>query len=176
MSPKQGSRRFNSIVKTKYVDDLGIVYLWVRPISTIKTVSDKVVKTVARIYPNVVCRALFLAIAPTAISQKGSATAQSFYKKEFPCFSNIGSGSVQVLWDEVAHHPHGGGYLYLPQVLWVDQPLEVAHHPHGGGYLYLSQVLWVDQPPEVAHHPHGGGPEDVVLCSGQSMVVHRTCK
>ena len=26
-SPKQGSRRFNSIVKTKYIDDLGIVYL-----------------------------------------------------------------------------------------------------------------------------------------------------
>ena len=28
-SPKQGSRRFNFIVKTKYIDDLGIVYLWV---------------------------------------------------------------------------------------------------------------------------------------------------
>ena len=27
-SPKQGSRRFNYIVKTKYIDDLGIVYLW----------------------------------------------------------------------------------------------------------------------------------------------------
>ena len=27
-SPKQDSRRFNSIVKTKYIDDLGIVYLW----------------------------------------------------------------------------------------------------------------------------------------------------
>ena len=27
-SPKQGSRRFNSIVKTKYIADLGIVYLW----------------------------------------------------------------------------------------------------------------------------------------------------
>ena len=26
-SPKQGSKRFNSIVKTKYIDDLGIVYL-----------------------------------------------------------------------------------------------------------------------------------------------------
>ena len=26
-SPKQGSRRFNSIVKTKYIDNLGIVYL-----------------------------------------------------------------------------------------------------------------------------------------------------
>ena len=26
-SPKQGSRRFNSIVKTKYIADLGIVYL-----------------------------------------------------------------------------------------------------------------------------------------------------
>ena len=26
-SPKQGSRRFNYIVKTKYIDDLGIVYL-----------------------------------------------------------------------------------------------------------------------------------------------------
>ena len=25
---KQGSRRLNSIVKTKYIDDLGIVYLW----------------------------------------------------------------------------------------------------------------------------------------------------
>ena len=29
-SPKQGSRRFNSIVKTTYMADLGIVYLWVR--------------------------------------------------------------------------------------------------------------------------------------------------
>ena len=27
-SPKQDSRRFNSIVKTKYIDNLGIVYLW----------------------------------------------------------------------------------------------------------------------------------------------------
>ena len=27
-SPKQGSRRFNYIVKTKYIDDLGIVNLW----------------------------------------------------------------------------------------------------------------------------------------------------
>ena len=26
-SPKHGSRRFNSIVKTNYIDDLGIVYL-----------------------------------------------------------------------------------------------------------------------------------------------------
>ena len=26
-SPKQGSRRLNSIVETKYIDDLGIVYL-----------------------------------------------------------------------------------------------------------------------------------------------------
>ena len=26
-SPKQDSRRVNSIVKTKYIDDLGIVYL-----------------------------------------------------------------------------------------------------------------------------------------------------
>ena len=30
-SPKQDSRRFNSIVKTKYIDDLGIVYLWLNP-------------------------------------------------------------------------------------------------------------------------------------------------
>ena len=28
-SPKQGSRRFISIVKTKYIADLGLVYLWV---------------------------------------------------------------------------------------------------------------------------------------------------
>ena len=28
-SQEQDSRRFNSIVKTKYIDDLGIVYLWV---------------------------------------------------------------------------------------------------------------------------------------------------
>ena len=27
-SPKQGSRRFNSIVQTKYIANLGIVYLW----------------------------------------------------------------------------------------------------------------------------------------------------
>ena len=27
--PKQGSRRFNSIVKTKYIADLGIVNLWI---------------------------------------------------------------------------------------------------------------------------------------------------
>ena len=26
-SPKQGSKRFNSIVKTKYIADLGIIYL-----------------------------------------------------------------------------------------------------------------------------------------------------
>ena len=26
--PKQGSTRFNSIVKTKYIANLGIVYLW----------------------------------------------------------------------------------------------------------------------------------------------------
>ena len=30
-SPKQGSRRFDSNVKTKYIADLGIVYLWVKP-------------------------------------------------------------------------------------------------------------------------------------------------
>ena len=29
--PKQGSRRFNSIVKTKHIDDLGIVCLWLEP-------------------------------------------------------------------------------------------------------------------------------------------------
>ena len=28
-SPKQDSRTFNSIMKTKYIDDLGIVYLWI---------------------------------------------------------------------------------------------------------------------------------------------------
>ena len=29
-SPQQGSRRFNSIVKTKYIVDLGIVYLFLQ--------------------------------------------------------------------------------------------------------------------------------------------------
>ena len=27
-SPKQGSKRFNYIAKTKYIADLGIIYLW----------------------------------------------------------------------------------------------------------------------------------------------------
>ena len=27
-SPKQGSKRFNSNAKTKYIADLGIIYLW----------------------------------------------------------------------------------------------------------------------------------------------------
>ena len=34
-SPKPDSRRFNYIVKTKYIDDLGIVYLWVSHIDEV---------------------------------------------------------------------------------------------------------------------------------------------
>ncbi len=40
-SPKQDSRRFNSIVKTKYIDDLGIVYLWFLALAEFIGLQDK---------------------------------------------------------------------------------------------------------------------------------------
>ena len=49
-SPKQDSRRFNSIVKTKYIDDLGIVYLWGQVYIYIISSTVRVSKVVINIY------------------------------------------------------------------------------------------------------------------------------